>query len=137
MLRSIGAVVFGFVYIAALSIGADALVSVLLPGALARGSMMLLLTELYVGVFAVSGCDFTARLAPAKPMRHALVLGVLGLIFTIPGTVAMWNTMPAWYSVLGLALVMPFAWAGGWLRERQLARQARDGVAPSQGVMAQ
>jgi hypothetical protein len=70
-------------------------------------------------------------------MKHALVLGVLGLLFTIPGTVAMWNTMPAWYSVLGLALVMPFAWAGGWLRERQLARQARDAVAPSQGVMAQ
>jgi hypothetical protein len=75
---------------------------------------------LYVGVFATAGCYLTARLAPSQPMRHALVLGVLGLVFNVAGTVAMWDTAPAWYHVASLLLVMPYAWLGGRIRDRQL-----------------
>ncbi len=53
-------------------------------------------------------------------MAHALALGVLGLIFNVLGAVARWDHAPAWYHVLALALVMPYAWLGGRLRERQL-----------------
>jgi hypothetical protein len=34
----------------------------------------------------------------------------------------MWGQRPAWSIVLNLALVMPFAWIGGRLREQQLGR---------------
>lgn len=37
-------------------------------------------------------------------------------------TIVRWDHAPAWYHVLALALVMPYAWLGGRLRERQLAR---------------
>ena len=61
-------------------------------------------------------------------MAHARALGVLGLLFNLAGTVARWDHAPAWYHVLALALVMPYAWLGGRLRERQLQRS---GAAPA------
>jgi hypothetical protein len=57
-------------------------------------------------------------------MRHALILGALGLAFNVAGTIQMWDTAPAWYHAVALALVMPTAWLGGHLRERQLAAGA-------------
>ncbi|HEU0054362.1 MAG TPA: hypothetical protein VFQ39_14340 [Longimicrobium sp.] len=125
MLRSIVAVVAGFLFIGALSFGTDAIVRSAMPGAFdAAGRTdsvpLLLFFIVYVGVFAVAGCYLAARLAPSRPMRHALVLGVLGLVFNVAGTVAMWDTAPAWFHVVSLLLVMPYAWLGGRLRERQL-----------------
>lgn len=128
MARSIGAIVLGFILIGALSVGADALLRSLVPGAFdAAGRVesvpVLLLMQAYVAVFAITGCYLTARLAPSHPMRHALILGALGLAFNIVGSITLWDTVPAWYHVVALALVMPFAWIGGRLRENQLARR--------------
>jgi hypothetical protein len=92
---------------------------------------MLLFVMLYVAVFAIGGCWLAARLAPSHPMRHALILGALGLIFNIAGTIAMWDTAPAWFHILSLLLVMPYAWIGGRLRERQLERGGRAAPAPA------
>lgn len=125
--RSILAVVVGFLFIGALSFGTDAVLRAALPDAYVDGRVtsvpLLLFISLYVGVYAVAGCYLAARLAPNRPLFHALVLGALGLLFNIAGTAAMWDTAPAWWHVLQLALVMPFAWLGGTLRERQLASQ--------------
>lgn len=125
--RSIAAVVIGFIVIGVLAVGTDAAVMAALPGYFAGGRLtdpgLLLLTLAYVTLFAVAGCYLTARLAPRRPMAHALVLGVLGLLFNIAGTMARWETAPAWYHVVALALVMPSAWLGGWLRERELRRR--------------
>ncbi|HET6567380.1 MAG TPA: hypothetical protein VFG50_05400 [Rhodothermales bacterium] len=125
MARSIGVIVLGFVLIGVLSFGADAVLRSVMPGAFdATGRVdstpVLLLTILYVGLFATLGCYLTARLAPNHPMRHALILGALGLAFNIAGTISLWDTAPAWYHIVSLALVMPYAWLGGWLRERQV-----------------
>lgn len=57
-----------------------------------------------------------------------MILGMLGLIFNIGGTIAVWDTAPAWYFIVSLALVLPYAWLGGMLRERELARKS--GSAP-------
>jgi hypothetical protein len=84
---------------------------------------VLLLTQAYVGIFAVAGCYLAARLAPSRPLAHALALGVLGLVFNLAGSIAMWHAAPAWYHVVGLSLVLPYAWLGGRLREVQLATQ--------------
>ena len=127
MKRSILAVGAGFVLIAALSFGTDAMLRAAWPGAFdAAGRSvdlrLLLLTIAYVGVFATAGCYLAAALAPARPMRHALVLGALGLVFTAVGTAAQWDSAPAWYHAVSLALVLPYAWLGGRLREREFTR---------------
>ena len=127
MLRSIGAIAFGFILIGALSFGADAVQRQTFAGAYAADGRvdsvaMLTLALAYVFVFAVVGCYLTARLAPDRPMRHALILGALGLAFNIAGTITLWHTAPAWYHIVALAMVMPAAWLGGRLREMQLER---------------
>jgi hypothetical protein len=132
MIRSIGAVVLGFVLIGVLSVSGDMVLRAVMPGAFdAEGAVgstpVLLLVQAYVAVFAIFGCYAAARLAPNRPMAHALVLGVLGLVFNIAGSIARWDHAPAWYHVLAIALVMPYAWLGGRLRERQLERT---GAAP-------
>ena len=127
MIRSIVAVVVGFFVIAALSVGTDLALRSAMPGRFATERMddpaLLVLTLAYVFVFAVFGCWLTARLAPDRPLMHALVLGVLGLVLNVVGTAQRWDNAPAWYHVIALLMVMPAAWLGGVLRERQLARQ--------------
>jgi hypothetical protein len=117
----------GFFLIGLLSFGADAALHSVMPTAFdaagrVESTSVLLLMLTYVGIFAITGCYLTARLAPGRPLLHALILGLLGLIFNIAGTVALWNTAPAWYHALALVLVMPYAWVGGKLREVEIAR---------------
>ncbi len=126
-MRSALAIAAGFVAIAVLSFAADALVRLALPDAYdAAGRVtdvpVLILLQALVGVFAVVGCALTAHLAPSAPMRHALILGALGLAFNLAGSAAMWDTAPVWYHVLGWALTMPYAWLGGRLGERVTER---------------
>lgn len=126
MLRSIVAIVVGFVVIGVLAFGTDAIVHTMMPGAFDAAMRtndvpILVGTIVYVTIYAIAGCYLAALLAPSHPMRHAMILGVLGLLFNIAGTYAAWATAPAWYHVTALVLVLPSAWIGGWLRERQLA----------------
>src|SRR5688572_503096 len=120
-MRSAIAILVGFVYIGALSFGADALLrsefpSVFAPaGGRVDSTPVLLFIVAYVALFAISGCYLTARLAPNRPMRHALILGALGLLFNIAGTAAMWDTAPVWFHLVSLLLVMPYAYLGGRL----------------------
>lgn len=128
MIRSIVSIVAGFIFIGSLSFGADALLRSVMPGVFsATGRVesvpVLLLIILYVFVFAVAGCYLTARLAPRNPLKHALILGVLGLIFNVAGTIAMWNSAPAWYHLIALLLVMPAAWLGGTLGATQAKQE--------------
>jgi hypothetical protein len=71
-------------------------------------------------VIGIAGSYLTARLAPDRPLQHALALGVVGVLLGTAGTVAMWNLGPAWYPLVLIALTMPCAWLGGRLRVRQL-----------------
>ena len=127
--RSIVAIVVGFVVIAALSLGTDLVLKALLPGYFSAtgrtdNAAILVLVLLYVGAYATFGCWLAARLAPNRPMRHAIVLGLLGLAFNVMGTIAAWDTAPRWYHLSALVLVMLWAWLGGYIRERQLARRS-------------
>jgi hypothetical protein len=131
--RSLFAIAVGFILIAALSIGTDVVLMTAMPSLYeANGSTtslpVLLLTIAYVGLYATGGCYLCARLAPSRPMRHALVLGALGLAFGVVGSITRWNMAPAWYHVLSMGLVMVYAWIGGWLREQELASQRANGL---------
>lgn len=137
MARSVVAILVGFFLIGALATAGDVLVRQLVPSAYDPAGRMtslplLALTQAYVALFAITGCYVCARLAPHHPLRHAMILGVLGLLFNVYGSYARWNDVPVWFHVVGLALTLPYAYVGGWLRERELARQAPlAGAAPA------
>jgi membrane glycosyltransferase len=129
IVRSILAIVAGFLLIGALAQGTGAALqgAGIMPaaGEPITGIGPLLLEAAYVAVFAIAGCWLAAWLAPGAPMRHALILGLLGLVFNLVSAVAIWGQRPAWYMVLSLALVMPYAWIGGRLREMQMERRGQ------------
>ena len=77
---------------------------------------LFLLALAYRIVYGVAGCYIAARLAPDRPMQHALALGAAGVVFSTAGAVAMWDAGPAWYSLAVIAIAMPCAWVGGKLR---------------------
>jgi hypothetical protein len=76
-------------------------------------------------VFAIAGCWIAARLAPSRPMLHALILGGIGMAIAILGAIINWNDGPAygphWYPVLLVVTALPCAWIGGFLRASQSA----------------
>jgi len=122
VLRRIGAVFAGLLAIFVLSTATDvALHAGIFPSWSERmNDALFLLALAYRIVYGVAGCYVTARLAPDRPMQHALALGALGLVFSTAGAVVMWDAGPAWYSLAVIAIAMPCAWAGGKLREMQV-----------------
>jgi hypothetical protein len=74
------------------------------------------------------GCAWlAARLAPARPMRHALALGALGATVALAGVIATWNLGlgPRWYPISLVILAMPQSWVGAKVFERQARLGAR------------
>jgi hypothetical protein len=70
-------------------------------------------------VISIAGCYIAARLAPDRPMAHALWLGAIGVVISAIGTGVTWNKGPAfgphWYPLLLIVISMPCAWVGGKL----------------------
>ena len=67
----------------------------------------------------------TARLAPTRQMRHALILGVIGVILCATGAIVTRNRGPEfgphWYPVTLIVSAMPSAWIGGVLVAKHAA----------------
>jgi hypothetical protein len=130
--KSIAAVVAGALVGIILSIGTDAVLHVLgvfppLGQPAADGPLML--ATAYRTAYGVAGAYITARLAPYRPMFHALLLGGLGMVASTVGAAATWNRMdafgPHWYPVALIVLAIPTAWVGGQIHVSQLRANAR------------
>ena len=118
VLRRIGAVLAGLLAIFVLSTATDVALhatGVYPPWSERMSDALFLLALAYRIVYGVAGCYIAARLAPDRPMQHALALGAVGVVFSTAGAVAMWDAGPAWYSLAVIAIAMPCAWAGGRL----------------------
>lgn len=125
-MRSTGAVLAGFIAIVVLSSGADALLHALhvfppwdVP---MEGTGLFLLAFAYRAVFSTAGCYLAARLAPRNPMRHALALGVLGLVVSTAGVIATIvkpDLGPLWYPIALVLICIPCALLGGGLYRRR------------------
>lgn len=131
ILRSIGAVLAGLLAVFVLSLGTDVVMhatGIYPPWLQPMSDSLFLLATAYRIVYGVLGSYIAARLAPDRPMQHALVLGVVGLALSIAGTVATWNAGPElgpkWYPLALVATALPCAWVGGKLREMQLRARA-------------
>ena len=127
--RSTGAVLLGFFAVVVVSLGTDQVLHVLQVyppwGQPMYDTGLLLLALAYRSVYAVLGSYIAARLAPRNPMRHALVLGAVGLVLSLAGAIATipMDLGPSWYPIALVLTALPCAWLGGILhRMRQVER---------------
>ncbi|HVE79536.1 MAG TPA: hypothetical protein VNA89_11765 [Gemmatimonadaceae bacterium] len=123
MLRSILAVAAGFLVTVLLAVGSDYLLMAAMPGAFSpdgrvERTSLLLFALAYGALFAVAGAYVTGRLAPGRPVTHALILGAIALALSIVVSASRWDNAPAWYNLAALAVILPAAWAGGTLAMR-------------------
>jgi uncharacterized BrkB/YihY/UPF0761 family membrane protein len=116
-LRSLGAVIAGFALLVILSMITDSILErtgVMKTQPFAANPVWLIVViVLYRTIFNTLGCYLTARIAPDNPMKHAIILGIIGVVLTTVGLIAMWDIPPRWYPVSLIVLTLPAAWLGG------------------------
>jgi hypothetical protein len=131
--RSIVAVLAGMIVGIVLSLGTDLVLHMAhvfppLGASMTGYDGPLLLATIYRTLYGVLSSYIAARLAPYRPMLHAMVLGALGFAVSILGAVVTWNKGPAfgphWYPVALVVLALPTAWLGGKLRLAQVGARA-------------
>ena len=120
--KSIGAVLAGFIAVFVLSVGTDFVLEKIgfFPPATkpeAYTGWMLMLALIYRTIYSVAGFYLTARLAPGAPMRHAIILGIIGTVFATLGAIANWDRSANWYPIMLVLVTLPCAWLGGRLVE--------------------
>ena len=125
ILKSLGAVVAGLLIIFVLSLGTDAVMhatGIFPPWFQPMAGPLWVFALIYRSVFAVLGSYVTARLAPNNPLKHAMLLGVIGVVLSLIGLVSTWNAGPEfgpkWYPIALVASALPCAWLGVKLGER-------------------
>jgi hypothetical protein len=81
-------------------------------------------------VYGIVGGYITAKFAPEKPMQHAMIGGVIGLLLSTAGAIVTipMKLGPAWYPISLAVTSIPCAWIGGILhrRSQENAVQSRD-----------
>jgi hypothetical protein len=122
MIRSIVAVLVGFVAVAGLSVVTDEILHLLQVyppwGVTITDPRLFALALSYRIVFTVLGGWITARLAPRAPMRHVTVLAIIGLIGGAGGVavaVGRSDLGPLWYPLAIFLIAYPCTWLGGKL----------------------
>jgi peptidoglycan/LPS O-acetylase OafA/YrhL len=125
VLRSIGDVLAGFFATFILSVATDLVLhatDVFPPWGQPMSNTLFVLATAYRTIYTVAGGYITARLAPNRPMGHAITLGSVGLFAAIAGTVATWDKGPEfgpkWYPLALVVTAIPCTWLGGKLAER-------------------
>jgi multisubunit Na+/H+ antiporter MnhB subunit len=134
--RSIIAVIVGMVVGVAVTLLTDIVlhvVHVFPPWGQPVSDAPLALATIYRVIYSVFGSYLIARLAPRRPLKHALIGGFVGLLVSLAGAIATWNSGPAfgphWYPIALVVTALPCAWFGGKLRVMQVAGQSRSAAA--------
>lgn len=117
--RSVAAILIGIVVGVALTLATDAVlhrVGFYPPLGQTTPDGPLVVATAYRIVFSVLGSYIIARLAPNRPMFHALISGVIGVVVSTIGAVVTWNHEPPlgphWYPVALIVTALPCAWLG-------------------------
>lgn len=61
---------------------------------------------------AIVGGYLTARLAPNQPMKHAVILGSIGIVLSSMGLIMGADLGPIWYPASLVVISLPASWAG-------------------------
>ena len=124
LLKSLGAIAAGFVVVGILhtmtDLGLEKAAIFPPPNEpAALETKYLAIAAIYRNIYNVFGSWITARLAPNRPIGHAIVLGMLGSLANVVGGVIMWKIGAHWYPFLLAALALPSCWLGGVLGNRR------------------
>jgi uncharacterized membrane protein YeaQ/YmgE (transglycosylase-associated protein family) len=125
ILRSVGAVVAGVVFVVASSTATDLVLEhTILPTM--KGPQvsppLLGLALAYRTLYGVVAGWITAKLAPGRRMTHAMVLGAIGTAVAAAGVVATWSLGQHWYPIALAVLAAPQTWLGARLAGRGVQR---------------
>ena len=120
--KSIGAIIAGFLIVVILSVGTDVLVESIgilppatQPEAYTNGDLLIAL--IYRTIYTIAAGYVTALLAPNSPMKHVMILGILGTLAGIGGIFASMSLPTGqWYAIALAVLAYPSVWLGGKLR---------------------
>jgi hypothetical protein len=119
------AVLAGFFATALLSIGTDLVLhaaGVFPPWGQPMSDSLFILATAYRTIYTVAGGYVTGRLAPNRAMSHVWILGLIGLLAAIAGTVATWDKGPEfgpkWYPLALVLLAIPSVLLGGRVAQR-------------------
>ena len=120
--RSIGAILAGFITVFLLSVATDLMLEKIgiFPPPTQPGAYtwwMLLFALIYRSIYSVAGFYLAGMLAPSRPMRHAIILGIIGTVFATLGAAVNWGNSAEWYPILLVLVTLPCAWLGGKLAE--------------------
>lgn len=129
MVRSILAVLAGIAALTAASFAIEALVDPLLlhlfpqalptRAAISQNLPSSLFMFAYTALCVVFGAYVTAWIANRAPVRHALIMGLLQLAFTVGAMVSLRDQAPLRNWISAIVFTMPCAWLGGTFRANQ------------------
>src|SRR4030095_2048670 len=121
VLRRIGAVLVGLVLVVLLDTAIDVLMhatGIYPPWFQPMRTSLWLVAIGYRMIDGTIGGYVAARLAPDRPVAHALALGVIGFVLRIGGVAATWNKGPEfgpkWYPLALVFVSLPCALLGGF-----------------------
>ena len=121
-IKSFAAVFAGLIFIIILSLATDILMhatGVYPPWFQPMSTPLWIFATAYRIVYGIAGGYLTARLAPNRPVRHAIILGIVGIVLSTVGAASTWGQGPEfgprWYPI-GLVLIsLPCSWLGAKL----------------------
>jgi hypothetical protein len=120
--RSILAFLAAIVATFVLSYGTDAILvatDLMESDALPDSAAVVALIIAYRTAYNVLGAYIVANLAPKRPMLHAMILGVLGIVGSLSVTVSQPDYGPAYYAIVLSLLTLPSVWVGVKLAEHR------------------
>lgn len=120
ILKSIGAVIVGFVVVVGLSIITDVLVGYTGDLSEAMSTGMLVFALAYRMIYTVLGGYVVAWLAPHNKMTRVWVFAAIGQLAGIAGVVVGWNLSAHWYPIMIAATAIPTVVLGGYLRTKTI-----------------
>ena len=116
--KSVGAILLAFIVSALLSVATDFLLEAI--GVLSDPSeglfitWMIIVVLFYRAIYLALAGFLVARLAPSKPMTHAMILGVTGTIITLLALLdpTFDEKAPIWFVITLAGITIPSIWLG-------------------------
>ena len=124
MWRIILAIIIGFIIWIAIFAGVEPLIDKIAPsltvekGTTYTESVIVLMQYLIRSIIASIVAGLIASLISAENIKAPLILGIALFAVTTAINISGWNTLPVWYHLCLLGLIIPMTILGGKLKKR-------------------